>query len=249
MLLRKFSQLILCSSLIGLQACIETEILGSGVPQTLLRALPAFNSVAIHNGLALNFQENNTRPSTEVRLTFDNNLLGLVTSTVVNNQLEVGLLQPISSSEKRVDITGPTLTGITLTGDSSGQVDRLGGRQQLKLDLSGNAQLTIEHVEANQAEISMIGKTHLSINGGAITSVVVTNAYSGAKIDAENLTTQQMELNLSRGSVARVNAVRKLVVNLSENSTVYYKGVPQIETLNMADNSRLIPIDLSPPNP
>lgn len=246
MLLRKLSYLLLAVLLGALQACMDTDILGSGVPQTLLRAVPAFNSVAVHHGLSLNYQENNTRPSSEVRLTFDNNLLGLVTTNVVNNQLEVGLVQTISSSEKRVDITGPTLTGIKLTGDSRGQVDRLSGRQQLKFDLSGTSELTIGHVEANTAEIVMVGKTHLTINEGAITSVVVSNAYSGAKIDAENLTTQQMELTLSRGSVARVNAARKLVVNLSENSTVYYKGVPQIETLNMADNSRLIPIDLTP---
>jgi len=246
MIFRKLAYIFLTASLVSLQACMDTDILGSGVSQTLLRAVPGFGSVAIHHGLTFNFQENNTRPSSEVRLTFDNNLLGLVSTNVVNNQLEVGLIQTISSSEKRVDITGPTLTSITLTGDSIGQADRLSGRQELKFDLSGTSKLTVGHVEANHAEITMVGKTHLSLNGGAITSVVVSNAYSGAKIDAENLTTQQMELTLSRGSVARVNAARKLVVDLSENSTVYYKGVPQIETINMADNSRLIPMDLTP---
>lgn len=232
---------------LNISGCVSPELVGSGISQTLLRSVPSFTSVRVRHGLQLKVQENNARPSYEVRITLDDNLLGLVTTNVLNNQLEVDLLQPVSSQEKRVDILGPTLTGIALTDDSVGQVDRMGGRPQLNFDLSGKAQLQIGEVEADRADIKMVGKTKLAIGKGAVTSVVVSNAYSGAQLELENLTCQQMELTMSRGSVARVNVARKLVVALSENATVYYKGNPQIETHNLADNSRLIPLDLTQP--
>lgn len=232
--------ILLSSCAFGLQ--------GTGIVQTQTRGVNPFNGVSVSNRLILNFTLNNQRPSYEVKVTTDNNLLPLIRTDVISGILTIQPTQRLDTNNQHIEISGPAVASVSVSEHARATVDQLMGLTRTSLSATNDGFLAVNSLQTNNVEAQALERANLNINGGAATTLRATVTRS-SRLLAEDLRVQEAELTLDDRATARVNVIRQLVVNMGDNCTVYYKGNPQINQQGVGFNSRLIPIDTAPTVP
>lgn len=239
-----FLQLTVVSSLfVTLSSCINYGYTGSGVLRTEIRDVSAFQSIAVYDGIEFVYTLNQTRPRHEVKVTLDDNLIRFVNAQVVNGRLDLRVMQALNPRQSvKVEISGPPLSGFSLSNKSRGTADTLTNLRQCSFDLSGGAQLSVNQLQSDNASVQVSTGAALTFLSGTVGNVNA-KVFNNAKFNSEGMKSGRMELNVNQWSQARVNVLNFLNVTLNDNSNVYYKGIPQIQQQILSNNSRLTPIN------
>lgn len=128
---------------------------GSGVTASEGRQVQPFNAVA---ALGYATTEVVVGPERSVRVEADDNILGLVTTTVSRGVLSIGVKGSFSTNNRIVVyVTTPTLTSIENTG--SGEISASGvNARDLQLDLTGSGDIEVSgHADNVNARLTGSG--------------------------------------------------------------------------------------------
>lgn len=178
------------------------SIKGSGNVQSEKRTVSGFNKVRAGGAIKV---EITAQKDFSVEVEADDNLLPYIKTEVDGSSLKIYSEGRIKTKNPiRVRISMPELTGLDISGASSG---------------------TVSNVKAESLDLEASGASKISIDGEATTLVV--EASGASKIDAENLRTQEAVADASGASKVIVSPSAKLKADASGASTVYYTGEPQ----------------------
>lgn len=113
--------------------------------------------------------------------------------------------------------------------DFSGAVEVVGENTltfpELKMDVSGAAEIDLE-MKADRFEAEFSGASELNFRGSCKTGYI---GLSGAtEIDAEGLEFQDLKIEVSGASEAKIWATGSLTIDASGASSIRYKGSPKI---------------------
>ena len=188
---------------------------GSGVPATLIREVAAFdrvelagsNNVAIHVG-----------GRQRVVVEADDNLLGRVTTKVRTSTLVIANTPGsfTTRSPMRVDVTVPSLSGITLSG-------------------SGN--VVVSGVKADRFDVSLPGSGTLT-GSGAATRLDVTVPGSGS-VELIPLAAKDVRASVSGSGSIFVKATERLDASVSGSGAILYAGHPTAVTKNVTGSGAI----------
>jgi hypothetical protein len=188
---------------------------GSGVPSTQARDLPAFdrvdlagsNDVMVHVG-----------GKQLVVVEADDNLLDRVTTRVRTSTLVIANTPGsfTTRSPMRVDVTVPSLSGLTLSG-------------------SGN--VVVSGVRADRFDVSLSGSGTLT-GSGAATRLDVTVPGSGS-VEFIPLAAQTVRAAVSGSGSIFVTATERLDASVSGSGAILYAGHPTAVTKNVTGSGAI----------
>lgn len=186
---------------VSLAAC--GNVVGSGNVKTETRNVSGFSGVSLSGAGALNIAQTGTE---SLSITAEDNILPVITTQVVNNQLEIGY-----QSGTTIQPTKPVIFNVTVkTLDT--------------LDISGAGNVTATGITATALTINLSGAGNISISGTTQSQDV---SLSGAgSYSARDLTSQNATVHLSGVGKATVTVSGTLDATVSGAGNVTYYGNP-----------------------
>lgn len=181
---------------------------GSGTSKTEQRNITGFREIEASGAVNL---EIDAQKDFSVTVEADDNLLQYIKTEVSGDILKIYSEGKISPTAKlNVKISMPAIEG---------------------LDVSGASDAKIMNVKADSLELKASGASEIIINGEA--KELKAEASGASEINAENLRTEDANVDASGASSATVSANNELNVNASGASKISYTGEPK----NLKQNS------------
>jgi hypothetical protein len=137
----------------------------------------------------------------------------------------------LGNNTVRVEITMPSLRAVNFGGTSASVVNEGFETSNFVAYLSGTAKAEI-HMKAREIFADLTGTGTLNLFGSAETMKANVEGVSG--LYALYFPVQDVTLDVTGTSTARVNAERTIQVKASGASTVRYKGSARIESQEVA---------------
>jgi len=129
--------------------------------------------------------------------------------------------------DMNLTITLPALRGVSFSGASRSDVSGFQTIRELDVSLSGASRATID-ASADRLNLNLSGASNLDLQG---TGNELDGKLSGAsQVDAFLYSTNDVEIDLSGASTARVQVAKRLDVTASGASSVRYRGTPEVKT-------------------
>lgn len=227
-------QFIIVSTLLSVallfSACPDFSLLqGSGKIVGETRAVSDFSAVEVCCGMQLTLTQG--EPTT-VELEGDDNILPEIETLVSGDRLIVQFRQRIglwtrTRTPIQVFVTMPTISGVEVSGGGAVTAPTIESNA-FQLTLSGGSQADLDELQVTELRADLSGGAHATIVAGTVTTQMV-DASGGSHYLAEDLQSEQANLDISGGSEARVWASESLVVDASGGSEVAYYGRPNVD--------------------
>jgi hypothetical protein len=106
----------------------------------------------------------------------------------------------------------------------------------MKCEISGASRLTGK-VQVADADFVLSGASRVALNGSA--ENVTLSAWGASKVEMEDLSLRDAEVNLKGASEATINVQGKLNIDLSSGSRLTYTGNPTINAISVTGASSL----------
>lgn len=215
--------LLACVAL-GVAGCTG-GVSGSGYVKTEIRTVSGFDTVVLNGAGALDITQTGTE---SLSITTDDNILALITTTVSNGTLTIGVKPGTSLGHLTVltyNLTVATLHSLTVSGAATVKASGI-TTDSLKLTLNGAATLTGTSFNASSLTMTLNGASNVTLAGQGQTQTV---SMSGAcKYDGSQFTTQNTTVTVSGAGDVRVAVSDMLNVTISGAGTVTYYGSPRL---------------------
>lgn len=139
--------------------------------------------------------------------------------------------------DMEVDITMPTLTEVDFSGATTSTIEGFTNGRTLDVELSGASKSVIDS-DWDRINVDLSGASDLVLHGQGLT---LAGELSGAsRVDAFDYPVDNVDLDLSGASTARVLVGKTLRVNASGGSTLRYRGTPELRS-NISGGSTVKP--------
>ncbi len=214
-----------------LGACNEGSIKGSGAKSTMKLNVADFNDIDVSANMKVivNVVEGVT-PTAEI--TGYSNLLQHIKYAINKRKLEVNTDLGENNNfalkdETTLNVTVPTLEGLSVDGKSKGEVHGNLKSNLFMLDISGASTVTIDNLDVTYFSTVIAGAADLEVRNGKADSTNFQLSGAG-KIKTFPLIANSSVVSISGAAVVELNALKQLTVDISGAGSVLYKGTPQI---------------------
>lgn len=213
------STALLSSSCNRIASAFMPSVSGDGNITTENRQTEAFKSVSFEGAYVVVLTQG---PTQEIRIETDKNLLTHIATTVSNGELTVKSEDNLSPTKSiTVYISNPTYNKIESAGSSKISATTPINSDDLKLDIAGSGNYTLEvHTPKLATDISGSGTMNLS---GDATAQKVDIAGSG-NIKAANLTSESAAIDIAGSGDAFINVSKSIKASISGSGRVKYSG-------------------------
>ena len=178
-------------------------IRGSGVAKTEQRTLTPFDRIDVAGAFDVTLVEG---PAYKITVEGDNDLLDAISSDVIDNELRISSLRSfVSRTSMKATVESPPLRALTVSGTAKATAKALNGPS-----------FTFTGSGSSAAKL-----------GGSIESLKIQLAGAG-RVDALELTAQNVEVEVLGSGTAEVNAVKTLSLMVIGSGSLRYRGNPKI---------------------
>lgn len=200
----------------GLPSIITGATVGSGRLVTQQENFTGFSAVSIASGFRFTITQSS---SYSIVVTADDNIINHVQVSQSGNTVYVRLAPGWGylATSLKVEVAMPDISGLTISGGSTGTVAGFNSSHDLAVTASG-------------------GST-ASISGSA--SNLSLDASGGSRLDLANFHVANASANLSGGSGATVNLDGTLDATVSGGSQLYYVGNPTMGSIDSSGGSTI----------
>ncbi len=208
--MNRFAALALGSGLLAGCTTWAADYQGSGSLATAKRELPSFHAVHVHGSADV---EASVGSSQSLELTWDDNLLEHVRTTVENGKLKISMAEGSFSSKRKlvVKLTATSLDGMALHG-------------------SGDAR--ISGVAGTSFDAAIHGSGNVLGTGSADAVSVVING--SGNVDLRALKAQSAEVEINGSGDVHVFASQAVDASIRGSGDVRYYGDPKEVKTNVA---------------
>ena len=189
-------------------ACTFIGERGEGPMASDSRAVGAFTNIEVSGGIGVDVT---IGPAGPVVVNAQANIIPIIATEIVGDTLVIHGTKSFTATERvLVQVTTPTLDGITLSGGSSGQVDSLdatsftarldggsglsvasGRAASLTLTASGGSRATLVGLSATDVTVEVSGGSNASITASG---TVTGSASGGARVTVSGGATLDVEV-------------------------------------------------------
>jgi hypothetical protein len=219
----KTNLIMAAAASLGLAAC-HSGIKGNGHFASQDRAVPAFTSVEISNGLSAEISQGD---ATSVTVRADENLQPHIITKVEGNTLKIGTdgVGWIESDGMKVVVKMKDIQNLSFSGGSSVTTSGVlrGPQTVVKVSSGSDASLNFE---ADKLIAQVSSGSHLTLSGKALSMDI--SSSGGSDVDAEKFTANDINAQASGGSSMDVHAAVNLTAKASSGSSISYAGNPKI---------------------
>lgn len=220
------SRLLVLSASVLLVGCSDMSppIFGSGKARTEKRDVPEFNAIELSVGSAdLDVKKGDT---TSLELTWDDNLLPLVRTSVVNGVLRISVEKSTSSAQAAmIRIEVPKVSKVSVNGAGNISVEELSG-PQAELSIAGSSDI-VATVNADNFACAISGSGMITASGTS-TDVAISISGSGY-VDTSSIRADAVKIDIAGGGTVAVHAEQQLDVSIAGSGDITYSGKPQVK--------------------
>lgn len=175
---------------------------GSGTLTTETRNLESFTRIDVSMGIDVFVT---VGPTQQVKLTFDDNIVGKIRTRVHGNTLEIDSRHSFDcDSDCKIEITVPKLESFSLAG-------------------SGN--IEIKGVTGDEFEIDLAGSGDIIIDGQ--TKMLSIDLAGSGDIDTRKLLAEEADVDIAGSGNVQVFATKSLNADISGSGDIRYYGDPE----------------------
>lgn len=177
-------------------------------------------------------------PGYRVAVTADDNLFQYLDVSVSGSTLRLRVRPGVSLNRAtlKATIAMPTLEALNLSGAARGNVTGLQSTAGLNLDLSGASALT-GSLAAGDIRVEASGASQVTLTGSG--GNLRLNGSGASQLDLGGLAVRDADVELSGASRSTVNASGRLDAELSDASTLVYRGNPTLGRIETSGGSTL----------
>jgi hypothetical protein len=224
---------------------------GSGMVVSETRDLRGFNAISLAGVGTARVQQGGTD---SVVVEAEENLVPLITTTVENGRLRIGLKPGVSISPTRpivYRITVARLDGADVSGsgaiEAAGTIQtdhftaRISGSGSMKIaalevqkvagEISGSGNLTIDRVAATQLQCDVSGSGNVRLAGRADDADLGISG-SGA-VHAADLQCRSADVSIAGSGDATVHTTERLTGDISGSGSLRFRGQPSVLQTNV----------------
>lgn len=206
-----------------------SRVAGSGKTADEVRTPGAFSAIKISGPIDVELRSSERE---QVRVHFDDNLLGVVETRVSGDAtptLEIRL-QPgasfRSADNPKVIVEFKSISALGVAGSGGVHADAIRGKL-LAVSLSGSGEIKIDRLDVDVLGVSIAGSGDFTAFGRAAEQGF-SIAGSG-DINADNLVGQAVKVRIAGNGDARVHSEQMLTVSIAGSGDVVYRGTPTIK--------------------
>lgn len=201
---------------------------GLTAQDTETRDLDNFDGISVSAGIEATLVQGNTN---EIFISADGIDIEKVETEIRKDILKVGIDQNWWSNigkrnRRKVKVTityNNALNYISSSSGSSVEADHTIRANDLQVKTSSGADISLD-IEANEVEIDVSSGSHMDLAGSA--KNIDVDISSGASLDAYDLEGDNVKVDGSSGSTAKVHANDSINADVSSGASVKYKGNP-----------------------
>jgi hypothetical protein len=215
--------------------CGTSVTIGSGSVVTTSVPVSSFNRIEVSSGFDVDVSLGG---SEDVTVRVDDNLVERLEVEVAESTLRIALAADanVRDATLHAAVTVPTLSSIEGDGGVSVQLaDELAG-DELELGLSGSSVLDAA-VDAGDVELRLAGSSSATLSGRA--SALVIEGAGTSVLEAEGLQVEDLEIELSGASQARVSVSATISAVLSGGSALEYRGTAVVVRQDVTGGSTI----------
>jgi len=195
------------------------------------RNLEGFEGISVSAGIQAELVKGNTN---KIEISAKGIELEKVTTEIKRDVLKIGIDEKwwknIGGKKNKRDVEvvitySSTLSSISSSSGSSTTADHTILSKYLELDVSSGAYMDLE-IDVDETDIDLSSGSRMILAGNA--GEVAVDMSSGANLDAYKLTGQNVSVDGSSGSNAKVTATSSLTADVSSGANVKYKGDPSL---------------------
>jgi len=209
-----------------------------------------FNSVEVGNAFEIEVSQSDIY---SIEITADDNIMDYIVVKQSGENLEIRLKSGYNyhSYTAIAKITMPELSGLSISGASSGTVEEFDIEGNVDINVSGASSLTLSAMNADgidivvsgasgvngnltvdNADFEVSGASGLELSGSADDIDVTVSGASDLRLD--DFTANDVDANVSGASTAVVNMDGTLNADVSGVSNLYYIGDPVMGDINVS---------------
>ena len=210
---------------VSLTGCFFTGVKGSGTVRTEPRSVTAFSQITM---ASIVDAEVTTGPTAQVELTGDDNLLPLITTTVIGDRLEIKSRENMRPSRHiTARIVLPALHKLELSGTGDVKLDHVGGGA-LEVELSGTGDVKLDQVESDALKIEMSGTGEVLGTGHA--QMLDADLSGTGDLKLAQFPVEQANLRLSGTGDIDVTVNQQLDARIDGTGDIKYHGNPSVHS-------------------
>lgn len=238
------SRLLVLSASVLLVGCsaMEPPVFGSGKATTEKRDVTGFHAIELSVGSAdLDVRKGDTA---SLELTWDDNLVPLVRTSVVNGVLKIAVEGNTSSAQAAmIHIIVPKVSKVSVTGAGNISIEELSG-PLAELSIAGSSDIAAT-VNADNFAIAITGSGIITASG---TSPDVAIAISGSGyVDTSAIRADAVKIDIVGGGTVVVHSEKQLDVSIAGSGDISYSGKPQVKQTIAGSGSVTGRAGVSPP--
>ena len=220
-----------------LSACAFAQVSGNGVSREETREVADFKGVEVGSGLNAKV----TVGPKSVRVTGDENLVGLVVTEVENGKLEVKLQKGSrvkGTSKLRIFISSPQVTSVGASGGAVVDAEASPG-SNFAAAASGGGEVNVRNVDAKALALDASGGAQVKVIGRADTLAI--DASGGSEVHAEELSgVKTLAVEASGGCRVKANPSDSIAAELSGGSTLHVASSPSQRAVQASGGSEVV---------
>lgn len=222
-------QFIFSAALLSLFFVSCKKISGNGPVVSQNRSTGTFTAIEASVGGEVVYTPG---PVTQVTIQAQQNILDIIDTRVVNGELRIEFESGKivgRHDDIRVTVSGPDVTGLTVTGSGNLLVAQPWQPQQAALSVNGSGAITVASLQTGSLNSKISGSGRITVGGGTAATAFADISGSG-DIDHLNLSARTAGVRISGSGTAKLDVSEALDATISGSGNVYYKGNPRITT-------------------
>ncbi len=226
--MKKLSIVFISIALAGLFVSCK-KVNGEGPNITETRAIANFTSVESSISADVFYKQD---PQFKVEITAQQNILNVIETNVVNNELVIKVRSGTIIRQHEniiVNVSSPVVNGLRISGSGNIIVADSINTGNIILSLSGSGSVSLHKLTATSVDANISGSGNIAISSGAVNTEKLKISGSG-NIDMMNVTASSVNTTTSGSGDMRVNASQNLDVTISGSGSVFYTGNPIVDT-------------------
>jgi hypothetical protein len=225
--MKKLSVLFLSVTVVFSLSC--RKVTGDGPTITENRAINNFTSVASSISADVFYRQ---EPQFKVEITAQQNILDVIETHVVNNELVIKFRHGVLVRRHEniiVNVSSPVTNGLRISGSGNIVVADSVNAVNINLSISGSGSINVHKLTATSVDAGISGSGNITISSGAVNTAKLKISGSG-NIDMMNVSAASVNTATSGSGDMRVNATQNLDVSISGSGSVSYTGNPVVNT-------------------
>ncbi|MDR6763367.1 hypothetical protein J2Y38_003588 [Flavobacterium sp. 2755] len=237
--MKKSILLLVCTVfLLSFNTNAQNKIKGNGKIVTETRTTGDYDGIKISG-----FYDVNLVAGKEGKITIkgEENLLSSVKVEVEDNTLKIYIesfknIRP--SSGKTIEITVPfeKISNVAMSGSGNVQTKDIIKSDKLQAKLSGSGNFNLA-IDSNDFELSLSGSGNVHLKGTA--DNFTTKLSGSGDIDAENLKSKNVDVNVSGSGNSKVTCNDKLTARVSGSGNIKYTGNPEKRDVKVSGSGNI----------